>query len=261
MFLLLQILHLVLFKSLRRQGKLSIYGNNRVAFWWARDGNRRLSFLRRADLPFFQNGFVATYFWPFFDRQLRKVILLVLQPCGEDCVVIGGRSIPFEISGCTTDLVDGAEWKCKRKRWFVFYAFLWTCRETDYFRLSCELAGWLTIAKSQALEIVYSVHAGALKGVVVEGESVSWGGAQTKGEVHKHELAKKMFLHSDLLTSLSSSLTQLCFTIGKLALRGNGEKDREVLTNQIVLYTRLTYVKPYQNILEQFGTNLKLWRI
>ena len=31
-------------------------------FWWARDGNRRLSFLRRADLPFFQNGFVATYF-------------------------------------------------------------------------------------------------------------------------------------------------------------------------------------------------------
>ena len=27
---------------------------------------------------------------------------------------------------------------------------------------------------------------------------------------------------------------------------------RKGLTNQIVLYTRLTYVKPYQNILEQF---------
>ena len=67
-----------------------------------------------------------------------------------------------------------------------------------YFTLYCELV-WVT-AKSQALEIVYCVHAGAVKGVVGEGESVSWGGAQTKGEVHKHELAKKMFLHSDLLT-------------------------------------------------------------
>ena len=38
-------------------------------------------------------------------------------------------------------------------------------------------------------------------------------------------------------------------------------KDRELLTNQNVLYTRLTYVKPYQNVLEKFWTNLKLWRI
>ena len=55
----------------------------------------------------------------------------------------------FQIScGCVIYLVDGAQSKCKRKCWFVFYAFLWTCRET---------------VKSQASEIVYCTHAGALK--------------------------------------------------------------------------------------------------
>ena len=39
--------------------------------------------------------------------------------------------------------------KCRRKRRFVFYAFLWTCWET---------------VKSQALKIVYRAYAGALKG-------------------------------------------------------------------------------------------------
>ena len=38
---------------------------------------------------------------------------------------------------------------------------------------------------------------------------VSWGGAQTKGEFHNCELTNKMFFHSDLLTSLTSSLTPL----------------------------------------------------
>ena len=66
-----------------------------------------------------------------------------------------------------------------------------------------------TIAKSQALEIVYRAHAGAVEGAVGEGRSVSWGGARTKGEVHKHEITNKMFLHSIFLTSLSSSLTPL----------------------------------------------------
>ena len=68
-----------------------------------------------------------------------------------------------------------------------------------------------TIAKYQALEIVYSTHARAVEGAVGEGESVSWGGAQTKCEVPKRELSNKMFLHSDLLTSLSSSLTPLFY--------------------------------------------------
>ena len=89
------------------------------------------------------------------------------------------------------------------------------------FTLSCEIVGWPTIAKSQALEIVYRAHVVAIGGVVGEGKSVSWGRAWTKGEVHKSELTNKMFLHSDLLTSLSSSLTPLFFTIRKLAWRTN----------------------------------------
>ena len=78
-------------------------------------------------------------------------------------------------------------------------------------RKRLELSGSLpTIAKSQALEIVYRAHVGAVEGVG-EAKSVSWGGARTKGEVHKRELTKNMFLHSDLLTSLSSSMTPLFF--------------------------------------------------
>ena len=89
------------------------------------------------------------------------------------------------------------------------------------FTLSCELFGWLTIAKSQALEIFYHAHAVPVEGMVGEGESVSWGGAKTKGQVHKHELTKNMFFSDYLLTSMSSSLTQLFFTIRKLVLRTN----------------------------------------
>ena len=48
-----------------------------------------------------------------------------------------------------------------------------------------------------------------VEGVVGEVKSVSRGGARTKGEVHNRELTNKMFLHSDLLTSLTSSLTPL----------------------------------------------------
>ena len=48
-----------------------------------------------------------------------------------------------------------------------------------------------------------------VEGVVCEVKSVSWGGAQTEGEAHKRKLTNKMFLQSDLLTSLTSSLTQL----------------------------------------------------
>ena len=74
------------------------------------------------------------------------------------------------------------------------------------------------------LGIVYRKNSRAIEGLVSEGESISFGGARTKGEVHKREITKNIFLHSDLLTSLSSSLTQLCFTIRKLALQGNGIK-------------------------------------
>ena len=91
----------------------------------------------------------------------------------------------------------------------------------------------------KALEIVYLANGAAVEGladrnghirkVVGEGESVSWGGERTKGKGRKCELTKKMFLHSDLLKlcvkkngrSISSSLTQLFFTIRKLVLRTN----------------------------------------
>ena len=63
-----------------------------------------------------------------------------------------------------------------------------------------------------------------VEGVVGEVKSVSWGGARTKGKVHKRELTKNMFLHSDMLTSLTSSLTHLFFTIKKLAMRTNDIK-------------------------------------
>ena len=60
--------------------------------------------------------------------------------------------------------------------------------------------------------------------VVGEVKSLSWGGARTKVEVQKRKLTKNMFLHSDLLTSLTSSLTALFFTIRKLALQTNDIK-------------------------------------
>ena len=63
-----------------------------------------------------------------------------------------------------------------------------------------------------------------VEGVVGEVKSVSWGGARTKGEVHKRELTKNTFLHSDLLISLTSSLTPLFFTTRKIALRTNDTK-------------------------------------
>ena len=113
MFLLSQVMHLVLFKSLQRQGEMSISGDIRVVLWWSRDGNHCLSFLKRADQPFFCNGFVAIYFWPIFVRQFRKVFLLVLQQCCNDCVIISGRWKHFEISGCEIDLADGAQCKYK----------------------------------------------------------------------------------------------------------------------------------------------------
>ena len=68
--------------------------------------------------------------------------------------------------------------------------------------------------------------------VVGEVKSVSWGRELTKGEVHKRELTKNMFLQTDLLTSLTSSLTPLFFTIRKLALR-TSEIKRWTHINQL----------------------------
>ena len=90
------------------------------------------------------------------------------------------------------------------------------------FTLSCELVGTLQNLKRSEL---YTTHTSrGVEWVVDEVKSVSWGGARTKGEVHKRELNKNMLLHSDLLTSLTSHLTPLFFTIRKLALRTNAMK-------------------------------------
>ena len=51
---------------------------------------------------------------------------------------------------------------------------------------------------------------------------------------------------------MSSSLTQLFFTIRKLALRNNDKKNRDLLTKKIVLYTRLNYFKPTKISLNDF---------
>ena len=91
LFLFLQIMHLILFNLLQLQGELIISVDTRIVFWWARDGNKHLPFLRIADLPFVPNIFVAIYFRPIFYRQFRKVVLLVLQHYRDDCVIIDGR--------------------------------------------------------------------------------------------------------------------------------------------------------------------------
>ena len=61
----------------------------------------------------------------------------------------------------------------------------------------------------KALEIVYHSNGTTVEGianrnghrhkVVGEGESVSWGGARTKGKVRECKITKNMFLHSDML--------------------------------------------------------------
>ena len=61
----------------------------------------------------------------------------------------------------------------------------------------------------KALEIVYHSNRAAVEGlddrngnikkVVDEGKSVSWGGAQTKGNERECGITKKIFLNSDLL--------------------------------------------------------------
>ena len=61
----------------------------------------------------------------------------------------------------------------------------------------------------KALEIVYRENGAAVEGmadsnghrrkVIGEGESVSWGGAQTKDKGRECQLKKNMFFHSDLL--------------------------------------------------------------
>ena len=73
LFLFLQIPHLVLFKSLQRQGDMSISRDSRVVFWCDRYGNLRLSVLKRADLKFVRNGFLRSTFDLFLSVSFEKL--------------------------------------------------------------------------------------------------------------------------------------------------------------------------------------------
>ena len=68
-----------------------------------------------------------------------------------------------------------------------------------HFRFSCDLVGWLTIAKSQALEIVHRSRDAAVEGVVGDGKIVRWRGVQSKGEGCYYDIDKKTFLRSYIL--------------------------------------------------------------
>ena len=126
LLLRLQVLQLFLFKSLQRQGELSISG--------------------RADLPFVQNGYFAIYFWPSVSKSFPPCAVTMRRGLRHFC----GRPKPFvdrwpymgvfairgDIGMCHWPCrwVDGAY--CKFKYWFLFQAFLWTCRVTEYFQIS-----------------------------------------------------------------------------------------------------------------------------
>ena len=65
--------------------------------------------------------------------------------------------------------------------------------------------------KRNELDYIKSVW--GVQGMLGEVKSDKWEGAQTKDDVHKHKLTKTIFLHSDLLTSLSSSLLHKFFYV------------------------------------------------
>ena len=128
------------------------------------------------------------------------------------------------------------------------------------------------------LEIVYCTNGAAVEEisernwyrqkVVGEGKFVSWGGAWTKGEVREWKLTKNIFLHSDLLnfclerntTSLSSSLTQRCLTIIKIALRSNGAKRYRSINQSNHNMHKFDLRQNLQKILEHFCVDFKFWR-
>ena len=136
------------------------------------------------------------------------------------------------------------------------------------FRLSYEVVDWLTILRYpvnlSADWLLSNINRFKLSTAQLLdiGKSVSIGGPQTKGEVCDCELTKNMFLHSDLFklcpkkntASLSSSFTQLCFTISKiLALRGNEVK---IWININQSNNNIHNFNPHQTLLKYLRTFL-----
>ena len=87
LFLLLQIIHLLLFKLLHHKGELSISGDICVVFWWDRDGNSDYNFCGELIYHLFGMDLLRS----IFDRQFRKVVLLMLQQCGNTLTSYMGR--------------------------------------------------------------------------------------------------------------------------------------------------------------------------
>ena len=125
------------------------------------------------------------------------------------------------------------------------------------FTLSCELVGILPNLKRWKLSTAHIT--GRWRGgrwsekcQLGRWTNKKWG---AQAQTHQQDVLAQWFVD---ITDFFPDTT--VFAIRKLASRNNEIKYRYLLTNQIVLYTRLTYVKTYQNILERFWTNLNLWR-
>ena len=86
-------------------------------------------------------------------------------------------------------------------------------------------------------------------GVVGEVKSISWGGAQTKGEVHKRKLAKNMFFQSDFFDITDFFPDATVFTIRKLALQTNEIKiQRAINQSNRIIHTFDLRLFPAQDV-------------
>ena len=132
LFFLPHILHLILSKSLQLQGELIISGDSQVVLWWAVYGNLCLSFLKRADIPFVRNGFVAIYFNLFFTVSFEKISSL----CCNNVAMIASFSVAgehllrYRAVPLTSYMVRNVNVNVNNDLCFT---------------LSCELVGWPTI--------------------------------------------------------------------------------------------------------------------
>ena len=92
--------------------------------------------------------------------------------------------------------------------------------------------------------------------------SVSWGGgARTKGKGRECKLTENNFFHRDLLRLCQKKKRKITEFFPDTTDFYMRQKDRVILTNNIVLYRRLTYVEPYKDILENFCTKMQFRRL
>ena len=121
------------------------------------------------------------------------------------CCNNAARIASLSVAGQNPLLIDGLDiglchWPC---RWVDGAQYKYKC--WFFLRISCEIFGWLTILgfpvnlSDDWLLSNLKRWKSSTAQFVVEGKSVSWGGALTKGGVRECELTKNIFFHSDLL--------------------------------------------------------------